>query len=319
METFAQRLCRFRRQNAMTQEQLAQKLHVSRQSISSWEQGRTQPDLAMLQQLAELFHISLDELIQGLKANEYEPPYRMFRILCGCNVLGTLLQFAAAWIARIAWGAWLVGAISYLAFYLLLYLPFSYFMRHHDYSLLAGYDEDCPYQEEEVQKQLSRMLFLTGVTSLLYEGISAVLLLCRASLLSLPVLFYAISITVILVSVSYAGRARILQRERDRRLAYSGWKAEGLFLSAILLLGLDVWMIYALLGVENNTPQALALFVLLLPYLVGNGIWLIAVETKIKRQKQAGLFYRLSIRDWVIWGSDMVYLAFLFGVIAWSA
>ena len=47
----------------LTQEQLAEKLQVSRQSISKWESDATRPDLEKLKFLAEFYQVSLDQLL----------------------------------------------------------------------------------------------------------------------------------------------------------------------------------------------------------------------------------------------------------------
>lgn len=52
-----------RKQNNLTQEQLAEKLNVSRQAITKWESGAGQPDIVNLKALAEMFDISLDALL----------------------------------------------------------------------------------------------------------------------------------------------------------------------------------------------------------------------------------------------------------------
>lgn len=54
-----------RKQKQMTQETLAEKLNVSRQAVSKWESGLTEPDIQTLIQLSEIFEVSLDELIKG--------------------------------------------------------------------------------------------------------------------------------------------------------------------------------------------------------------------------------------------------------------
>ena len=55
---------RLRQEKGMTQEQLADELHVSRQVISLWEQGKRLPNAHMLRELACKFNISLDKLLQ---------------------------------------------------------------------------------------------------------------------------------------------------------------------------------------------------------------------------------------------------------------
>lgn len=52
-----------RKLSGMTQEQLAEKLSVSRQTISKWESGSTSPDLESIIKLSKMFHVSLDDLL----------------------------------------------------------------------------------------------------------------------------------------------------------------------------------------------------------------------------------------------------------------
>ena len=54
-----------RQQLKMTQQELAEKMHVSRQTISNWEVGRSYPDIESLILLSDLFSISLDKLLKG--------------------------------------------------------------------------------------------------------------------------------------------------------------------------------------------------------------------------------------------------------------
>ena len=52
-----------RKLNNMSQDELAEKLNVTRQSISLWETGQTQPSLENIVALAKLFKVSTDELL----------------------------------------------------------------------------------------------------------------------------------------------------------------------------------------------------------------------------------------------------------------
>lgn len=53
-----------RKKSGLSQENVAEKLGVSRQTISKWETDETLPDIRQSKQLATLYHITLDELIQ---------------------------------------------------------------------------------------------------------------------------------------------------------------------------------------------------------------------------------------------------------------
>ena len=49
----------------MTQEQVAEKIMVSRQTISNWETGKSLPDIISIINMSDLYQISLDELLKG--------------------------------------------------------------------------------------------------------------------------------------------------------------------------------------------------------------------------------------------------------------
>ena len=60
---FGNKLYALRKSKGLSQEELASHLEVTRQTVSKWEVGDSTPDLDKLVLLAELFEISLDELI----------------------------------------------------------------------------------------------------------------------------------------------------------------------------------------------------------------------------------------------------------------
>ncbi len=62
-----------RKQNNFTQEEIAEKLGVSRQAVAKWERGETQPDVESCVKLADLYGISLDMLLRDVESQyEYE-------------------------------------------------------------------------------------------------------------------------------------------------------------------------------------------------------------------------------------------------------
>ncbi|RRK11295.1 XRE family transcriptional regulator [Lactiplantibacillus garii] len=71
---FNKQLGRLRRERGLSQEDLAQQLYLSRQSISKWEQGETTPDLTTLVKLAAVLNVGLDELVLGQQPSPAIPP-----------------------------------------------------------------------------------------------------------------------------------------------------------------------------------------------------------------------------------------------------
>ena len=64
MELNAQ-IKKYRTELNLSQEELAEKVYVTRQTISNWENGKSYPDIHSLLLLSSLFNVSLDQLIKG--------------------------------------------------------------------------------------------------------------------------------------------------------------------------------------------------------------------------------------------------------------
>ncbi len=70
---FNNRLYQLRKQKGLSQEELANRLNVSRQTVSKWEVGDSTPDMEKLIAMSDLFDVSLDRLVMG-KEDEEKPP-----------------------------------------------------------------------------------------------------------------------------------------------------------------------------------------------------------------------------------------------------
>ncbi len=68
--TYGERIRRGREAKALTQEELAEKLHVTRQAVSAWERGQTQPDLDTLERIAQALDTEVTALIYGPDASQ---------------------------------------------------------------------------------------------------------------------------------------------------------------------------------------------------------------------------------------------------------
>ena len=73
----AENLRELRLGKGMTQEELAEALHVTSQSVSKWERGETYPDITLLPGLANLFGTSLDALVGMDKMRGEEACYKI--------------------------------------------------------------------------------------------------------------------------------------------------------------------------------------------------------------------------------------------------
>lgn len=90
------KILELRKQNNFSQEQLAEKMRVARQTISKWELGETSPDLVQSKMLSKIFNVSLDELtnneIKNILINKVDNSEKLIK--CIINILKIILMIA---------------------------------------------------------------------------------------------------------------------------------------------------------------------------------------------------------------------------------
>lgn len=83
---------KLREENHLTQAELAEKLNVSDKTILKWETAKGYPDITLLEPLAEVFHISVTELISGNAITNMNVSANMLRAkFCVCPVCGNVV------------------------------------------------------------------------------------------------------------------------------------------------------------------------------------------------------------------------------------
>jgi len=105
---FAANLIRYRMAAGMTQAELGEKLHYSDKAVSKWERAESLPDAYLLKQMAQMFGVSVDELLTSADAwtppptlrTETETYSRLFIILSAIASIWTLcvVEFVIVWI-----------------------------------------------------------------------------------------------------------------------------------------------------------------------------------------------------------------------------
>lgn len=77
---FSSNLKRLRAARNLSQEEIAQKLHITRQTVSGWETGRCEPDIDMLKALTDVLDVDAQELIYGAKLQKKKTYDKRFLI-----------------------------------------------------------------------------------------------------------------------------------------------------------------------------------------------------------------------------------------------
>lgn len=97
LNAVAKNIRKIRKSKNISQENMAKTLNVTRQAISSWENGKTQPDIDMLMNIAKVLDVEMTELIYGQKPdNDYDTHkrerIRNSIILAACLIVLIILK-----------------------------------------------------------------------------------------------------------------------------------------------------------------------------------------------------------------------------------
>lgn len=89
-------LIKYRHQNNFSQDALAKKMYVSRQTISNWETGKTYPDIQNIVLLAEVYHVTVDQLVSDdINLMQNKSSQHELKLLSFGLILSLILVYSA--------------------------------------------------------------------------------------------------------------------------------------------------------------------------------------------------------------------------------
>ena len=309
-QDFGGRLAALRRAAGLSQQQLAEQLFVTRQAVSRWEQNRTQPDLATLQQLAGTLGCGLDELVGGLD------PDAAFRRRCAFWETYTRLAFRLALAVQL--GLFVLGAVrgqmEWVLLPVLLFLcggslhPLLAVMTASgDYTMLAGYDPDAAYDPKKLETLVRAMDLWVQLTTL---GIS--LMAVPIGIAASEAGFVALIVAQV---VGLLGTIGCVQYKYGRNLVtgYPGLTSTGKSAAAgakdiqtqqikPILWWSGLFLIQFFLGffcagvfrIPNNSPGAMAQLATMLPGVCLGIVFLLRQTGRAKRLAAQGEEWRMD-------------------------
>lgn len=105
----ADKIIRLRKRNGWSQEELAEKMNVSRQAVSKWEGAQTIPDLEKILQLGDLFGVTTDYLLKDDIENE-----EFTKDVPNSGIKRISIEEANAYIAHRKWASWIIAIATFL-------------------------------------------------------------------------------------------------------------------------------------------------------------------------------------------------------------
>ena len=270
-----------RKKNDITQEQLAERLDVSRQSVSKWESDTTYPEMEKLVQLCQMFHLRMDDLIQKYVSYiyvEYKSHYDNHKNIYRINLQDELYS---------------------VVFFIFLTIAVAIFMitglRHADFQQKNPYIENF-YTEEEIDrfhKKFSIMI-TTGVT-IIFIGLIIMMGLesvfneyFRNTLFGADEILSSIFLLLITIAVSilvYAGLQKEKYNIKDYNTAHDKespeYKRSRLTATICTCLMLTAVIIYLIFGFLNGN-WGMPYFVVFPVFGIGCGIVSVIINLKLK-------------------------------------
>jgi len=280
---FEENLVKLRKSKGLSQEELAEKLNVSRQTVYKWETGQSYPELDRLMLIAKLFGRSIDDLVNkelefGGDAEakaKYERFYNRYSLFIALGVFLVVLA-AAALLAALAY----FGESGYFipfAIYFVIFLAGNgllvYFGIQSDYFRKTIPENIDFYSPEERRAFSKRYAFwVTAGLGIMFLGIAALFvgLQFLDDLYSVAIMlaFFAVGIFLLVYAGLLDDKYKMKHRGRVKRRNAKGRKISSvIMLSAVivfLLLGFLLekwhpgWVVFPIAGLGCAIADVIA-------------------------------------------------------------
>ena len=176
--SIGERILKLRKEKNYSQEEIAEQLNVSRQTISKWETGQSTPDFDKIVPLCDLFGITTDELLKG-EAKQETPPQEkeeesMRKKTAGIVSISVLLYFIAIiWTVISTEYYGLDDSLSCGIFLLICGFPTSLLIYH----FLSQKKTNQPINTKKIKTQKTKLLetintIIALITTCIYLYIS---------------------------------------------------------------------------------------------------------------------------------------------------
>ena len=301
MDNIGERLIQLRKEKGFSQESLANQLNVTRQAISNWERGKTEPDLQTLIQLADLLGTDVDYLLGRMPQSHQEAvtysfkPLRTIYQISWLVVLGFCLFISVS--PHASWDLEFMILFVFLLIETIIYFVFSYAIKTGDYTMLAGYDRKVNYHYPTLKKMTYILAFNWLLTTLIFIGLYLFLTLLKFSSDGLTlgfILLYISEVISFTFVINWKYRDQVLLSQKDKDEAKIGFWIGISFIVLILLLIVTMVGTMMRFNIENNTLEAAHLLVFFFPYLLLSLISLFFEQSRVKKAVQRGETYKVD-------------------------
>lgn len=334
-------IAKYRMEKGMSQEKVAEYLEISRQAVTKWESNLSRPSSANLIKLAELFEISVDELLGNQHTNEHvseansnanenkkenvnehgnekKKADKMPWIFIGI----TLLCIAAYIVISSVNGGFRAGTlicmfILAVPIQLFLHYYITYAIENESFDTIAGFDSHIEYNISEVKKLLAQLYIHISILSTVCVFLLSMINCFEPELRWLNgglLAFYVFSFIVCILINNYKAIQTLYVHEEDKKRASKGIPVTAAYM-ALLFIGIGVMIfLFQTKGIENNTLPAIKLAALLIVGMGSATIGYFVESNRIKKWKPSEQDYHVGKTGIICTAASIILFAVMFVV-----
>lgn len=166
--SFGANLSVLRYRAGLSQQGLAERLGVSRQAVSNWERGLSEPDIGSINRMAELLNVPVSELMDGPAGKQTGAGSKISPIFMIVSVLLAVVHTALGICGLVNIFAAVFLPVMCAFITATVYIAFTMMFKSNRYDMLAGFN---PKKDsvKTVQLQMHWVVILTGLSSILFK------------------------------------------------------------------------------------------------------------------------------------------------------
>lgn len=300
-----EQLSLLRKKYNYSQDDLAQKLNISRQAISNWERGKSEPDMKTILELSEIYQVSTDELLVGSNSNNECNQYYISKqstdystILFVLIAVVTLISLGCVYVFNsLRVNGTIISSIL-LSMSAFVYYSLGYMIKNEDFTMLAGYGKNANYNIPILKKMLTSIKSYFLLSVFVTNVLSTVLMLTTSVSWAqglLLVIFVINFLTyVIFINVKYQDEIMSYDNSLEKKNA----KKLTLIVTSIVMMLISIVLVFVgsttYFEIRNNSIEILLPICILLISVIFNSGALVYENAKCKKCLKEDTKYKVS-------------------------
>ena len=295
---FGNKIKILRKQNNMSQDELASILNVTRQAISSWERGITIPDINMIEKLSKTFSMGIDEIISGeSKVIEKQYDRKGTILLYVSSILLVVLNILiSAFVYKEIKINTIFPVVIIIFIETTIFFTFANAINNNDFSILAGFDKKIEYNSITLKRILYSIEAHIMISSIIFTCILIALGYFEVpkSMGGIIIILYTLELIASIIFINIKNQDTLFKNSKDLSISKISNRIVIVFMGFIILLVATLVYAFEIYNIENNSIEAIKMIGIMTPYIILCLVSLFKEQKRSKKYVNKGETYRAS-------------------------